>query len=208
MGYGLAHPQSPCPCRTTVTSWTSSGPGLSIRKRSGEFSWTIPLASTVSPEGPNFKTRVAPFRRTHRPTLSEQIFDAAVAPNDRGRKLVASKRDRHPPSYPADRDALPLRRQSWRRTGHRDRPRRSGRGRSFVRSRRQLGTRGHRRGDRRQVSTLSEADWRGFRRGGGRLRLDERRRGADRAVSLAVSGAGMANARRAGTDANTYGARA
>jgi hypothetical protein len=27
-------------------------------------------------------------------------------PDDRGRKLVAGKRDRHPPSYPANRDAL------------------------------------------------------------------------------------------------------
>jgi hypothetical protein len=53
------------------------------------------------------------------PTLSEQIFDVAIAerethiepngaPDDRGRKLVAGKRDRHPPSYPANRDALPL----------------------------------------------------------------------------------------------------
>jgi hypothetical protein len=81
-------------------------------------------------------------------------------------------------------------------------------GRSFVRSRRQLGTRGHRRGDRRQLSTLSEADRRRFRRGGGRLRLDERCRGADEPLSLAVSGAVMTNARRTCTDANTYGARA
>jgi hypothetical protein len=29
-------------------------------------------------------------------------------PDDRGRKLVAGKRDRHPPSYSANRDALPL----------------------------------------------------------------------------------------------------
>ena len=53
------------------------------------------------------------------PTLSEQIFDVARTecesdiqpnrlPDDRGRKLVAGKRDRHPPSYPANRDALPL----------------------------------------------------------------------------------------------------
>ena len=53
------------------------------------------------------------------PTLSEQIFDVAIAerethiepngvPDDRGRKLVAGKRDRHPPSYSANRDALPL----------------------------------------------------------------------------------------------------
>jgi hypothetical protein len=53
------------------------------------------------------------------PTLSEQIFDVAIAerethiepsglPGDRRRKLVAGKRDRHPPSYPANRDALPL----------------------------------------------------------------------------------------------------
>jgi hypothetical protein len=52
------------------------------------------------------------------PTLSEQIFDVAMAereshrepngvPDDRGRKLVAGKRDRHPPSYPANRDTLP-----------------------------------------------------------------------------------------------------
>src|SRR5580692_11330289 len=51
------------------------------------------------------------------PTLSEQIFDVAITecesdiqpnrvPDDRGRKLVAGKRDRHPPSYPANRDAL------------------------------------------------------------------------------------------------------
>jgi RNA-directed DNA polymerase len=49
------------------------------------------------------------------PTLSEQIFDITIAerethiepngvPDDRGRKLVAGKRDRHPPSYPANRD--------------------------------------------------------------------------------------------------------
>ena len=49
------------------------------------------------------------------PTLSEQIFDVAIAerethiePNgvagDRRRKLVAGKRDRYPPSYPANRD--------------------------------------------------------------------------------------------------------
>ena len=53
------------------------------------------------------------------PTLSEQIFDVAIAerethlepdgvPDDRGRKLMAGKRDRHPPSYPANRDARPL----------------------------------------------------------------------------------------------------
>jgi hypothetical protein len=53
------------------------------------------------------------------PTLSEQIFDGAIAerethiepngvPDDRGRKLVAGKRNRHPPSYPSNRDALPL----------------------------------------------------------------------------------------------------
>ena len=47
------------------------------------------------------------------------IFDLAIAerethiepngvPDDRGRKLVAGKRDRHPPFYPANRDALPL----------------------------------------------------------------------------------------------------
>jgi hypothetical protein len=29
-------------------------------------------------------------------------------PGDRRRKLVAGKRDRHPPSYPANRVALPL----------------------------------------------------------------------------------------------------
>jgi hypothetical protein len=53
------------------------------------------------------------------PTLSEQIFDVAIAerethiepngvPDDRGRKLVAGERDRHPPSYPAKRNALSL----------------------------------------------------------------------------------------------------
>jgi hypothetical protein len=53
------------------------------------------------------------------PTLSEQIFDVAIAerethiepsgvPDDRRRRLVAGKRDRHLPSYPANRDALPL----------------------------------------------------------------------------------------------------
>jgi len=63
--------------------------------------------------------------RSHRfvghiePTLSEQIFKVVIAerethiepngvPDDRGRKLVAGKRDRHPPSYPANRDALAL----------------------------------------------------------------------------------------------------
>jgi hypothetical protein len=51
--------------------------------------------------------------------LSEQIFDVAVAegethvkpncvPDDHRRKLVAGKRNRHPPSYPANREALPL----------------------------------------------------------------------------------------------------
>src|SRR5271166_2824518 len=51
--------------------------------------------------------------------LREQIFDVAIAKrethiepdavlDDRRRKLVAGKRDRHPPSYPANRDALPL----------------------------------------------------------------------------------------------------
>src|SRR5208282_4441826 len=51
------------------------------------------------------------------PTLSEQIFDVAVAereahiePNsvldDRWRKLIAGKRDRHPPSYPSNQSAL------------------------------------------------------------------------------------------------------
>jgi hypothetical protein len=46
------------------------------------------------------------------PTLSEQIFDVAIAkrethiepkgvPDDGRRKLVAGKRDRHPTSYPA-----------------------------------------------------------------------------------------------------------
>ena len=53
------------------------------------------------------------------PTLSEQIFDVAIAegeahiqpnsvPDDRWRKLVAGKRDRHPPSYPPNRDPLLL----------------------------------------------------------------------------------------------------
>jgi hypothetical protein len=53
------------------------------------------------------------------PTLSEQILDVAIAerethiepngvPDDRRWKLVAGKRDRHPPSYPANRDAPPL----------------------------------------------------------------------------------------------------
>jgi hypothetical protein len=52
-------------------------------------------------------------------TLRKQIFDVAIAerethiesngvPDDRRRKLVAGKRDRHPPSYPVNRDALPL----------------------------------------------------------------------------------------------------
>ncbi len=47
------------------------------------------------------------------PALREQIFDVAIAkretyieadgvPDDRGRKLVAGKRDRHLPSYPAN----------------------------------------------------------------------------------------------------------
>ena len=51
--------------------------------------------------------------------LREQIFDVAIAErethiepdavlDDRRRKLVAGKRDRHPPSYPANRHALPL----------------------------------------------------------------------------------------------------
>jgi hypothetical protein len=53
------------------------------------------------------------------PAFREQIFDVAMAeretdiepdgaPDDRGRKLMAGKRDRHPPSYPANRNALPL----------------------------------------------------------------------------------------------------
>jgi hypothetical protein len=63
--------------------------------------------------------------RSHRfvgdiqPTLGEQIFDVAIAerethiepngvPDNRRRKPVAGKRDHHPPSYPANRDALPL----------------------------------------------------------------------------------------------------
>jgi hypothetical protein len=48
-----------------------------------------------------------------------QIFDVAIAerethiqpngvPDDRRRKLVAGERDRHPPPYPANHDALPL----------------------------------------------------------------------------------------------------
>ena len=52
-------------------------------------------------------------------TLRKEIFDVPIAerethiePNgvsdDRGRKLVAGKRDRHPLSYPPNRDALPL----------------------------------------------------------------------------------------------------
>ena len=52
-------------------------------------------------------------------TLSEQIFDVAITeretniePNrvsdDRRGELVAGKRDRHAPSYPPTRDALPL----------------------------------------------------------------------------------------------------
>jgi hypothetical protein len=51
--------------------------------------------------------------------ISKMGFDVAIAerethiepngvPDDRRRKLVAGKRDRHPPSYPANRDALPL----------------------------------------------------------------------------------------------------
>jgi hypothetical protein len=53
------------------------------------------------------------------PTLSEQIFDVALAEreaviepdgvlDDRRRKLVAGKRDHHPPFYPTNHDALPL----------------------------------------------------------------------------------------------------
>ena len=52
-------------------------------------------------------------------TLRKEIFDVAIAerethiepngvPDDRRRKLVAGKRDRHPLSYPPNRDALPL----------------------------------------------------------------------------------------------------
>jgi hypothetical protein len=51
------------------------------------------------------------------PTLSEQVFDVAIAeretqiepnsvPNNRRRKLVAGKRDRHAPFYPPDGCAL------------------------------------------------------------------------------------------------------
>jgi hypothetical protein len=51
--------------------------------------------------------------------LCEQIFDIAIAgreteiepngvPDDRGRKLVAGKRDRHAPSYPPNRNPLPF----------------------------------------------------------------------------------------------------
>ena len=54
-----------------------------------------------------------------RSALREQILDVAITerethiepngvPDDRGRKLVAGKRDRHAPSYPPTRDALPL----------------------------------------------------------------------------------------------------
>ncbi len=52
-------------------------------------------------------------------TLRKEIFDVAIAerethiepngvPDDRGRKLVAGKRDHHPLSYPPNHDALPL----------------------------------------------------------------------------------------------------
>jgi hypothetical protein len=54
-----------------------------------------------------------------RTTLRKQIFAVAIAerethiqpngvPDDRRRELMAGKRDRHPPSYPANRDARPL----------------------------------------------------------------------------------------------------
>ena len=59
------------------------------------------------------------FVRDIQTALRQQIFDVAIAErethiepdgvlNDRRRKLVAGKRDRHPPSYRANRDTLPL----------------------------------------------------------------------------------------------------
>ena len=42
------------------------------------------------------------------PLSSIHPVSADFPPGDRRRKLVAGKRDRHPPSYPANRDALPL----------------------------------------------------------------------------------------------------
>src|SRR5271165_6374498 len=53
------------------------------------------------------------------PTLCEQIFDVAIAeseteiepngvPDDRRRKLMAGKRDRHAPSYPSNGSAPSL----------------------------------------------------------------------------------------------------
>ena len=35
----------------------------------------------------------------------ETYTEPNVVPDDRGRKLVAANRDRHPPSYPTNRDA-------------------------------------------------------------------------------------------------------
>ena len=57
------------------------------------------------------------------PTLRKQIFDVAIAeretdiepnsvPDDRRRKLMAGKRDRHTPSYPPNRNPLPFPLQS------------------------------------------------------------------------------------------------
>src|SRR3984957_14188511 len=82
------------------------------------------LAEGVDGEGLE-RTMARTSRPSHRfvghiePAFSERIFDVAIAerethiephgvPDDRGRKLVAGKRDRHPPSYPANRGALLL----------------------------------------------------------------------------------------------------
>jgi hypothetical protein len=99
-----AAPQSSRPSRRDAIATLAEGVDGEVLERT--------MARTSRPT-------VAPFVGHVEPALSEQIFDVAIAerethiephgvPDDCGRKLVAGKRDRHPPSYPPNRDALPL----------------------------------------------------------------------------------------------------
>jgi hypothetical protein len=101
-------------------------PELPARNRHGHLadvpSRRWPRASTElsGEQRPTSKPIAAPSHRRHIQTaLRQQIFDVATADREthiepdnvrveRRRKLMAPKRDRHPPYYRANRDALPV----------------------------------------------------------------------------------------------------
>jgi hypothetical protein len=80
--------------------------------REQENQWLGDFQDGAGPlQNPLFLTNVTMPVRNIQTARREQIFDVAIAerethiqpngvPDDRGRKLMAGKRDRHPPSYP------------------------------------------------------------------------------------------------------------